>query len=270
MGAKNRRCIAKEGLQRGEPGIAGAEPAEFPPGDGCWMKNSRITYIFQVHRVFLTRPGRKPILPSFDGWGLRSVIDWSEGRGFSWRTMLRAMPDERRTIQSVERALDILEVLATGADEMRLNEIARATHLNISTCHHLISTLLDRGYVGQNPRGRTYFLGTKTLELSRARAAMIDLVQAAMPTLRALNQDTGETVHLDVLRGSRPHHAGQARLPSCRPRRHRRRHQAGRGACRRHRQGHPGVAAGDRAFPDPRREGAGALHRQHHPAPGTN
>lgn len=110
-------------------------------------------------------------------------------------------PDERRTIQSVERALDILEVLATGADEMRLNEIARATHLNISTCHHLISTLLDRGYVGQNPRGRTYFLGTKTLELSRSRAAMVDLVQAAMPTLRALNQGTGETVHLDVLRG---------------------------------------------------------------------
>ncbi|BAR99982.1 transcriptional regulator [Blastochloris viridis] len=111
------------------------------------------------------------------------------------------MPDERRTIQSVERALDILEVLATGADEMRLNEIARATHLNTSTCHHLISTLLDRGYVGQNPRGRTYFLGNKTLELSRSRAAMIDLVQIAMPTLRSLNQGTGETVHLDVLRG---------------------------------------------------------------------
>jgi IclR family acetate operon transcriptional repressor len=30
---------------------------------------------------------------------------------------------------------------------------------------------------------------------------MVDLVQAAMPTLRTLNQDTGETVHLDVLRG---------------------------------------------------------------------
>ncbi|NJO54618.1 MAG: helix-turn-helix domain-containing protein [Bacteroidales bacterium] len=111
-------------------------------------------------------------------------------------------PEERRTIQSVERALDILEVLATGTDEMRLNEIARAAHLNISTCHHLIATLLDRGYVGQNPRGRTYFLGNKTLELSRSRAAMIDLVKTAMPTLRALNQSTGETVSLDVLRGA--------------------------------------------------------------------
>ncbi|BBF93513.1 IclR family transcriptional regulator [Blastochloris tepida] len=110
--------------------------------------------------------------------------------------------EERRTIQSVERALDILEVLATGTDEMRLNEIARAAHLNISTCHHLITTLLDRGYVGQNPRGRTYFLGNKTLELSRSRAAMIDLVKTALPALRALNQSTGETVSLDVLRGS--------------------------------------------------------------------
>lgn len=112
------------------------------------------------------------------------------------------IPDERRTIQSVERALDILEVLAAGTEEMRLNEIARATSLNISTCHHLIATLLDRGYVGQNPRGRTYFLGNKTLELSRSRAAMIDLVQAAMPALRTLNQATGETVHLDILRGT--------------------------------------------------------------------
>ena len=113
------------------------------------------------------------------------------------------VPRRRRgaPVQSVERALDILDVLAAGPDGMRLNDIARATHLNVSTCHHLITTLLERGYVGQNSRGRTYFLGATMPDLSRSRAAMIDVVQSARSTLHGLAEATGETVSFDVLRG---------------------------------------------------------------------
>ena len=45
-----------------------------------------------------------------------------------------------RTIQSVERALTILEILASAHEPQGLNDIATQAGLNASTCHHLITT----------------------------------------------------------------------------------------------------------------------------------
>ncbi len=106
-----------------------------------------------------------------------------------------------RTVQSVERAFDVLEFLSDAGREIQLRELADATGLNISTCHHLVSTLVKRGYAVQNPRGRTYFLGTKILEIANSRLSRIDLVELAMPELRDLNETTREAVHLAVLQG---------------------------------------------------------------------
>ncbi len=112
-----------------------------------------------------------------------------------------------REIQSVARALNILEVLskAPGEEkvgEMQLGEIAIATNLNVSTCHHILLTLMNRGYVAQHRRGRAYFLGTKIHELSSNRARQFSLARSAMPELRQLNMVTGENVHLAVLQGN--------------------------------------------------------------------
>ena len=43
------------------------------------------------------------------------------------------------------RAFDIREVLSNAPGELALNEIAVMTGLNVSTCHHIVQTLLDRG-----------------------------------------------------------------------------------------------------------------------------
>ncbi|MGI9482398.1 MAG: IclR family transcriptional regulator, partial [Hyphomicrobiales bacterium] len=106
-----------------------------------------------------------------------------------------------RTIQSVDRALDLLEVLSRANGELALKEVAARSGLNLSTCHHLISTLVKRGYVGQNPHGRSYFLGPKISEISNRRARQFNLVELAMPELRKLNQLTKESVHLAVFQG---------------------------------------------------------------------
>ncbi len=106
----------------------------------------------------------------------------------------------RRTVQSVSRALDILEVLADSGGEMKLNEISAATGLNVSTCHHLLTTLAERGYVSQNPRGRTYFVGNRILELSVTRSRQFNLVDLALPELKILSQQTQETICLAEMR----------------------------------------------------------------------
>lgn len=107
----------------------------------------------------------------------------------------------RRKIQSVERALGLLEHLAESKEPIRLNELAKIFGLNISTCHHLLSTLMERGYVSQSPGSRTYFLGSKILELSGSRIRQFDLSDIATDGLRDLNARTGETVHLAALQG---------------------------------------------------------------------
>jgi IclR family acetate operon transcriptional repressor len=110
---------------------------------------------------------------------------------------------QRKRIQSVERALGILEVLAASNGEIRLNAIAKALDLNVSTCHHLLSTLVDNGYAAQSTHGQTYYLGGKILELYGSRMRQFNLTDLVMSDLRNLNEETGEAVHLSVLQGDR-------------------------------------------------------------------
>lgn len=109
---------------------------------------------------------------------------------------------DNRKIQSVSRALDILEVLSNVQGEVALNGIAVMTGLNVSTCHHIVQTLMDRGYVSQAHKGRGYTLGSRVLELSSNSARQFTLVDVAMPELKRLNQIVGENVHLAVMQGN--------------------------------------------------------------------
>ena len=119
----------------------------------------------------------------------------------------KKLNNETRGIQSVERALKIIEVLSKGNgssafEGISLGSIAKDTNLNISTCHHIIRTLLEKGYVSQNSPGGAYFLGGKVQELSSSRAIQFSLAETSMPELRKLNSLTGENVHLAVMQGN--------------------------------------------------------------------
>ena len=103
------------------------------------------------------------------------------------------------TIKSVDRALDLMEALSRSGGSLTLSELSARTGLNASTCHHLVATLVARGYAGQNSRTREYALGNKIFELSDARARQFDLLDVAMPALRDLNRKTSEAVHLALI-----------------------------------------------------------------------
>lgn len=110
----------------------------------------------------------------------------------------RSKRKPKRLVRSVERALGLMELLASTKGKLRLNRIASEMNLNISTCHHLLSTLVEYGYVGHT-EDRAYYLGNKVLELSRSRIGQFNLVDIARNSLRKLNEKTGETVHLAEL-----------------------------------------------------------------------
>jgi len=101
-------------------------------------------------------------------------------------------------VQSVDRALSILEVLArTG--EAGVTEIASQLSVHKSTAFRLMATLESHRLVEQTgDRGR-YRLGVGILRLAGATTARLDLVQEARPICRQLAADTGETVNVAVL-----------------------------------------------------------------------
>jgi IclR family transcriptional regulator, acetate operon repressor len=102
-------------------------------------------------------------------------------------------------IQSVDRALAIIEALAQGQHGLPLMELSARAGLNISTCHHLLATLQRRGYVVQDKESKEYSLGNKVFELSDARERQLDLVSVAKPHMRSINRLTGEAIHLAAL-----------------------------------------------------------------------
>lgn len=110
-----------------------------------------------------------------------------------------AKSPHRGSIQSVDRALSLLESLAEAGGEASLTDLSRRTHLNVSTCHHLLSTLVNWGYVAKVPGRRSYALGARVLYLGHACLRQVDLPRRAQAYIDHINQVTGESVHLAVL-----------------------------------------------------------------------
>jgi IclR family acetate operon transcriptional repressor len=107
---------------------------------------------------------------------------------------------EGSNIQSVDRALNLLQAIAEVGGEATLTELSGRTRINISTCHHLLATLVKRGFVTKWPARRGYALGGRILQLSQA-CLQVDLPRRAEPFIERINSATGETVHLAARQG---------------------------------------------------------------------
>ncbi|HET6627239.1 MAG TPA: IclR family transcriptional regulator [Nocardioidaceae bacterium] len=101
-------------------------------------------------------------------------------------------------VQSVERAVTILEILAR-AGEAGVTELAGEIGVHKSTAFRLVSTLEQGGLVEQSEDRGKYRLGVGILRLAGATTARLDVVQEARPICRKLSADTGETVNIAVL-----------------------------------------------------------------------
>ena len=106
---------------------------------------------------------------------------------------------ETKKIQSVSRALAILEFLAAYRNGEKLTVISHELGLHKSTTHSLISTLESAGYVQQDQTTAKYSLGLKLFELGQVVHDNMDLRNIAMPFLEELAKEFSETVHLAVL-----------------------------------------------------------------------
>lgn len=113
-------------------------------------------------------------------------------------------------VQSLGRALELLEILRLGGGHLAIGEIAAVCDIPIATIHRLLATLVDHGYVRRLPQ-RRYALGFKLVPLGEAAASLVGL--HAHGVLRKLADELGETTNLAVLSGMSAEYVAQAPSP---------------------------------------------------------
>lgn len=106
---------------------------------------------------------------------------------------------ETRGVKTIQRVLDVLEILEEYPSGLSLVEISDRIRLPKSTVHRFLSVLLDREYIRESHTGGRYLLGYQILSLSKACIKGIDLIPEARPFLEAINEEFNETVILGAL-----------------------------------------------------------------------
>jgi IclR family KDG regulon transcriptional repressor len=110
------------------------------------------------------------------------------------------MVDERSDtgVRSVQLALDVLEVVAFSGEELGVTQLAERLKVTKGSVHRHLLTLVERGYLVQNPVTTRYAIGAKSRLLARL-APDTDLVQIAEGPMRELRDALGHTVVLSAM-----------------------------------------------------------------------
>jgi IclR family transcriptional regulator, acetate operon repressor len=102
-------------------------------------------------------------------------------------------------VQSLDRALNLLELLADAGGSLRLAELEAATGLPLPTVHRLIKSLEHNGYVRQEPSKR-YALGPRLIRLGETAGRTLGSF-VGRRHLAELAARIGETANMAVLEG---------------------------------------------------------------------
>lgn len=110
------------------------------------------------------------------------------------------------TIQSIDRAFSILQIVSDQPDGVRLTDIIPQVGLPKSTVARILSTLEKLGAVERHPTNSGYRIGTNILNLAMQPAYLVSLIE---PYLHKLAEETDEAVVLVLPQDDAIHFAKQ-------------------------------------------------------------
>lgn len=109
--------------------------------------------------------------------------------------------NKHNQIQSVERAMLVLETIADVGGEVRLIDLTTQLGLNKSTLHGLLNTLAAMGYIDRN--GTKYKLGLRLRAITQPIAEQdVQIRDAFKPALMTIYERTGKDSYLAVPSGT--------------------------------------------------------------------
>ena len=106
------------------------------------------------------------------------------------------------TIRAISRAIELLKCFSLKQTELSLNEMSEMVGLSKSTIHRIVKTLEEEEMLIKNPFKETYSLGMVVFQLGNIVRSSLELRDIAMPIMRELAIESGESTFLSVLSGT--------------------------------------------------------------------
>ena len=113
---------------------------------------------------------------------------------------MKSKENQTPTIQVLERAFALLDLLAAYQDPVSLKEISERSGLHPSTTHRILNDLAIGRFVDR-PQAGSYRLGMRLLELGTLVTARLDVRDAAIGPMRDLHKLTHQPVNLSMRQG---------------------------------------------------------------------
>jgi IclR family acetate operon transcriptional repressor len=101
-------------------------------------------------------------------------------------------------VQSLSRALKLLNALSFHAQGLSLSEVAHEVGLPNSTAHRLLTTLQNERFVRFDTERSVWLIGVQAFRVGTAFVRSRDIVTIARPYMRRLMEQSGETVNLAI------------------------------------------------------------------------
>jgi IclR family acetate operon transcriptional repressor len=102
----------------------------------------------------------------------------------------------------LQKGLSLLEALGGYPDGVGVTRVAKDAALPVSTSHRLLNDLVASGFASFDPETRSYYLGLKIFELSNRVSLTKGLSDIALPVMRRLSGEIGESVFMGVREGA--------------------------------------------------------------------
>ena len=101
-------------------------------------------------------------------------------------------------VKSLDKALALLEHIGETDDGLPLSDLAQRAGLPPSTAHRLLTTPERRRFVQFDNASRRWCIGVQAFTVGSAFLPRRDLIRSALPFMRQLMEESGETVNLAV------------------------------------------------------------------------
>lgn len=110
--------------------------------------------------------------------------------------------DRKYRAPALEKGLDILELLARNGTPMTTSQMAVTLGRSVSELFRMVLALEFRGYIESSPDGRDgYTLTNKLFTLGIAQGSARSLLETALPVMKELARELGQSCHLIVPSG---------------------------------------------------------------------